>query len=197
VGRFIATLDWPRRPDAICLAKHLGGGLTPISTMLTTQAVFQKAYGRDFEEGESHNTTFGNNGLGAVAALAALDVLSEPFLASIREKGTRFRAMLTEALTGNPLFVEVRGEGMISGVQLRDPGHPWLSWEHFGFPGIERPVLAAILCQRLFKHGFYCFVCGHEWGVLRLQPRFEIPEETLARFVRACADELRLLAEVA
>ena len=35
-GRFLASECWPRRPDVIVLGKHLGGGLVPISAMLTT-----------------------------------------------------------------------------------------------------------------------------------------------------------------
>ncbi|MBS1119707.1 MAG: Acetylornithine transaminase, partial [Deltaproteobacteria bacterium] len=35
-GRFLASEAWPRRPDAVILGKHLGGGLVPISAMLTT-----------------------------------------------------------------------------------------------------------------------------------------------------------------
>ena len=45
-GRFLASEVWPRRPDAVVLAKQLGGGLLPISAMLTRRALFEQAYGR-------------------------------------------------------------------------------------------------------------------------------------------------------
>src|SRR6185369_14126262 len=45
-GRFLASELWPRRPDVALLAKTLGGGLMPISVMLTERALFERAYGR-------------------------------------------------------------------------------------------------------------------------------------------------------
>ena len=54
-------------PDAVVLAKHLGGGLMPISAMLTRKEIFLEAYGRDFASGESHNCTFSTNALAILA----------------------------------------------------------------------------------------------------------------------------------
>ena len=41
-GRFLASECWPRRPDAVVLGKHLGGGLLPISAMLTRAEVISR-----------------------------------------------------------------------------------------------------------------------------------------------------------
>lgn len=48
-GRFLASEAWPRRPDVVVLGKHLGGGLMPISAMLTRRELFERAYGKNFE----------------------------------------------------------------------------------------------------------------------------------------------------
>lgn len=186
---FLATAGWPRRPDAVLLAKHLGGGLVPISAMLTRRDLFVRAYGEDFAAGESHNTTMGFNALSAVAALAALDLLTPDLLARVRDEGAWLRAALAERLGGSPLVREVRGEGFMLGVALNAPDHPWLGFEHFGYPGLrERPTIAPLVCHRLYRRGFFAFTCGHDWSVLRLQPRFDIPRERLAALVDAIAD---------
>jgi acetylornithine/succinyldiaminopimelate/putrescine aminotransferase len=69
-GRFLRSSAWPRPADAVLLGKALGGGLVPVSAMLTCKETFARAYGRDFEAGESHNVTFSYNAVAMVAALA-------------------------------------------------------------------------------------------------------------------------------
>ncbi len=196
-GRFLASETWPRRPDVALLAKTLGGGLMPISVMLTDRALFERAYGKNFFIGESHNTTFGYNGLSCVAALATLELLDEPLITSVRQRGVAFRAQLVEAFAGSPLFGGVRGDGFMIGVELHQPDHPWLSFEHFGMPELGHlPTIGPLVCYRLYRRGFFPFVCGHDWRILRLQPRFDIPDEALSRFATACREELDHLANL-
>jgi acetylornithine/succinyldiaminopimelate/putrescine aminotransferase len=195
-GRFLTSETWPRRPDAAILAKQLGGGLMPVSAMLTTAALFQRAYGEDFEDGESHNVTMGQNAIAAVASLAAIDLLDETTLARVREAGARFREELASLLAKNPLFHEVRGAGFLVGIALRQPDHAWLSFENWGLPKLaSRATIAPVLAYRLYRHGFFTFACGHDWSVLRVQPRLDVDDATLSRFAKACATELDAIAE--
>jgi acetylornithine/succinyldiaminopimelate/putrescine aminotransferase len=199
-GRFLLSAGWPRRPDMVTIAKQLGGGLVPVAAMLCSRELFERAYGRDFEEGESHNCTFSYNALTAVAALAALELLTGDLLARVREVGQKLREDLRSALAGSPLFGEVRGEGLICGIQLKDIDHPWLSMEHFGFGSVAargRSSIAPLFCHRLYRHGFYCFTCGHDWSVVRVQPRLNVPADVLSRFVQGCRTELDYLASLA
>jgi acetylornithine/succinyldiaminopimelate/putrescine aminotransferase len=190
-GRFLASGAWPRRPDAVLLGKHLGGGLLPISAMLTRRELFERAYGRNFETAEAHNCTFSGSAAVCVASHAALDLLTDELVARVRELGAGFRDGLTEALSGLPLFKEVRGDGLIAGIVLKDADHPWLSFEHFGLEDLAgRPTVGLLLCHKLYKRGFFCFVCGHDWSVLRLQPRFTIEPQKLAEFTAIVREEL-------
>ncbi len=194
---FLATESWPRRPDVVLLAKHLGGGLVPISAMLTRRELFVQAYGKHFASGESHNTTMGFNALSCVAAMAALDLIDDQAIARVRAEGERLGEMLTGALASSPLVREVRGEGFMRGVALAAIDHPWLSFEHFGIPELaHQSVMAPLLCHRLYRRGFFCFTCGHDWSIFRLQPRFDVPADTLDRFVTAVTEELGYLAEL-
>ena len=195
-GRLLLSAGWPRRPDAAVLAKQLGGGLVPLSTMLTRRALWERAYGRDVEDGEAHNATLSSNGIGAVAGLAALELLTEELLERIRSVGAEFKRELAERLAGSPLFREVRGEGLLLGIELAPIEHPWLSLEAFGMSPLAekgRSSIAPLLCHRLYGRGFYCFAAGHDWTVVRLQPRFAIDPATLSRFAVAFREELDYL----
>lgn len=194
-GRFLRTQTWPRRPDVVLLAKTLGGGLVPCSAMLTHRAIFERAYGRDFASCEAHNTTFSGNAPSCVAALAALELLDDALLARVQDVGSRFRDALRQTLSDSPLVREVRGAGLIIGIELAPIDHPWISFEHLGLPQMAaQPTVGVLLCHRLYRRGFYCFVCGHDWSTLRLQPRYAIPEATLDAFRVALREELEYVA---
>lgn len=194
---FLATEKWPRRPDAVCIAKHLGGGLVPISAMLTRRELFLRAYGSHFASGESHNTTMGFNGLTCVAALAALDLLTDELIEHIRAEGDYLKERLAAALGRSPLYREVRGAGFMLGVALKSPDHPWLSFEHFGLPDLgDKSIISPLVCHRLYDRGFFCYTCGHDWSIFRLQPRFDIPRAKLDEFVTAVAEELGRIEEL-
>lgn len=188
---FLASSAWPRRPDIVLLAKHLGGGLMPLSAMMTRRDLFERAYGANFASGESHNATLSSSALSCVAGLAALDLLTDDAMERVRVEGDRFGAALGTALSGSALFREVRGAGFMRGVALQGSDHPWLSFEHFGFPELaDKPVVSPLVCHRLYARGFFCFTCGHDWSVFRMQPKFDIPRERLDGLVSAIAETL-------
>jgi ornithine--oxo-acid transaminase/putrescine aminotransferase len=134
-----------------------------------------------------------------VAAIAALDLLTSDLVASVADRGARLKRRLEDALAGHSLVEEVRGEGFMLGVKLRAIEHPWLTFEHFGFDSIAREgrsTAAPHLCHRLHPHGLFCFTCGHDWSVFRLQPRYFVPDETLDRLVSTVKSELDYLTEL-
>lgn len=195
-GGFLATDAWPRRPDMVVIAKALGGGLVPLSALLTRPEVFERAYGT-FETAETHQYTFAGNALACVAGLSALDLLTDEVSARVRAVGESFRRRLAEALSGAPLFREVRGAGLLVGIELEDIDHPWLSFEALGLPELSgRPSVGLLLCRRLFQRGYMVHVAGHDWRVLRLQPPLDISEERLMGFVEACREELAALGSL-
>lgn len=99
-------------PDIMTLAKPLAGGL-PIGAVLMTQKV------ADVMKPGDHGSTFAGNPLVCAAACTVFDVIADPlFLADVCAKGERLRAKLTETMGRSPLFVEARGKGLLTGVQL-------------------------------------------------------------------------------
>ncbi len=196
-GTFVMSASWPRRPDVIILGKHLGGGLVPISAMITTEALFHRAYGQHYASAEAHNSTFSGNALVAVAALAALELVTPELMDRVKDVGDRFRANLARTLARHELFEGVHGAGLIVGVALKASDHPWLSFEHFGVPDLsDQPTTGVLMCHRLYKRGFYCFACGHNWRIMRILPRFNVPEPVLDTFVTAIDEELEFLCNL-
>ncbi len=115
-------------PDMLIAAKGLSGGVYPIAATLMTAELL------DFfrEHPFVHVSTFGGAEPGCVAALAVLDVVTEPaFLARVRTVGERFG----EAFAGLPF--ELRRRGMTMGFKFGDPAG--------GFEAMRRIVAAGIL----------------------------------------------------
>lgn len=100
-------------PDIFTSAKALAGGV-PIGAALAKEHVSA------FVPGD-HGTTFGGNPLACAAAIAVLETILAPgFLASVRNTGKAAKAALLKIAAGNPLVVDVRGEGLMLGMQLID-----------------------------------------------------------------------------
>lgn len=103
------------RPDVMTLAKGLGNGV-PIGACLAAgpaAGVFKPG---------NHGSTFGGNPLACTAALATLDIIeSEGLLANARDTGAFLRDTLASALAGTPGVGEVRGAGMMIGIELDVP----------------------------------------------------------------------------
>eukprot|EP00884_Botryococcus_braunii_P019750 jgi/Botrbrau1/6459/Bobra.0034s0034.1 len=105
-------------PDIMTLAKPLAGGL-PIGAVLVTERVAEVMKPGD------HGSTFAGNPLVCAAALEVFSRISDPeFLAGVTAKGERLREGLKKGLAGNPHVKEVRGRGLICGIQLDQPGGP-------------------------------------------------------------------------
>lgn len=102
-------------PDVMALAKGLGSGV-PIGACLARGAAAEV-----FKPG-NHGSTFGGNPLACAAALATLDAIeSEGLLENARVRGEAIRAGLRERLAGVHGVVEIRGAGMMIGVELDRP----------------------------------------------------------------------------
>ena len=91
----------------------VGAGGLPIGAVLVTQAT------ADVMSPGDHGSTFAGNPLVCHAAEAVVDIVTEEgFLEDVTRKGDRLRAGLEEALGSNPHVKEVRGLGLIVGIQL-------------------------------------------------------------------------------
>jgi ornithine--oxo-acid transaminase len=111
-GRLFACDYEEVRPDIMVIGKALSGGFYPVSAALADEDVMGI-----FTPGE-HGSTFGGNPLGAAVARAALRVIREEQLAERAEElGVYFMEQLAEI--PSPHVKEVRGRGMLIGVELK------------------------------------------------------------------------------
>jgi len=117
-GRLFAHEHFGVSPDIMSLAKALGNGL-PIGAMLSTEAL-SSAFGPG-----SHASTFGGTPLVTAVAKAVLSsLLDDGWLDHCRNMGSYFRARLEELKKRHACIKEVRGLGLIIGVELDRPGAP-------------------------------------------------------------------------
>jgi len=116
-GRMLALEHFDLIPDLVCLAKSLAGGL-PVGAVLIGPAVHNLAPGL-------HGSTFGGNPLVCAAALVALEVFeAEDLPGQAAEKGAYQLDRLRELRA--PLIREVRGLGLMVGVELKTRVAPHL-----------------------------------------------------------------------
>jgi acetylornithine/LysW-gamma-L-lysine aminotransferase len=126
-GRMFAFQHHDLRPDLLCLAKSIAGGVPMGATLIGERVGRLPAH--------IHGSTFGGNPLACAASLAALGEIERLALpARAAESGAYFMARLKEIRS--PLIREVRGLGLLVGVELRKKSAPFLQ------ALMERGVLA-------------------------------------------------------
>ena len=117
-GRLFAYEHESAAPDIMTLAKGLGSGL-PIGALLATRSV-----ANSFTPG-SHASTFGGNPLVCAAALATLEVIHrEGLLPLCHEMGDYLLGKLQVLRSRRSIITDVRGKGLLVGIELLTPGRP-------------------------------------------------------------------------
>ncbi len=117
-GRLFAHEHFGVTPDIMTLAKALGNGL-PIGAMLATEKV-ASAFGPG-----AHATTFGGSPLVTAVALKVLQLLEEEnIITRAAEMGSYLSAQLKTLKDKHPVIKDIRGKGLMKGVQLSTPGAP-------------------------------------------------------------------------
>ena len=112
-GYFFSYAPSGITPDIVAMAKGLGGGF-PVGAVLASDAV-----GAAMSAG-SHGSTFGGNPLAMAAVAAVLEVLDEEFLADLRARAERFLEMLDDLVARHDALMQVRGQGFLIGLVLKD-----------------------------------------------------------------------------
>jgi 4-aminobutyrate aminotransferase len=101
-------------PDVIVMAKGIASGF-PISAIGASSELMAR-----WPKG-SHGGTYGGNPIGCAAALATIDVLTEPgFLENVNARGEQLRSGLASIVADHGLTAEVRGPGLMVGLELGD-----------------------------------------------------------------------------
>ena len=120
-GRWFGVEHHDAVPDVITFGKGIGGGVVPLSGMVATAGI------RDVvgtaPNGFSYGHTFSGYPLGCAVGCAVIDTIEQEGLVEEADrKGTRIRAELEQMAARHPLMHELRGRGLLQGIELRHPG---------------------------------------------------------------------------
>ncbi len=183
-GPFLAAHRYGLDPDMVILAKALSGGLVPVGAVLTTEAISNSVFS-SLKRAIVHTSTYSENGLAMRAGLATLEVMERESLGQRAEAlGTELRERLREALASYEMVKEVRGAGMLSGIEFTAPSQLRLRVAFEAFRRIHPGMFGQILVMRLFRdHDILTQVCGNHFMVLKVAPPLVVNEEQLDRFV--------------
>jgi len=148
-------------PDVMTLAKGLSGGVIPIGAYVARAACWNAAYAK---APLLHTSTFGGNELACAAALAALDVLiGEDLSSNARARGAELLAGARAIAQRHPgVIAEVRGRGLLVGVELRHEGY------------------AGMIIPEMLKRGVTAAWTLNRQRVIRLEPPLIVTANEIA-----------------
>ncbi|HOB90999.1 MAG: aspartate aminotransferase family protein [Bacillota bacterium] len=120
-GKLFACLEEDVVPDIICLSKSLSAGVIPIGAFVTTPEIWDRAYGT-METALLHTSTFGGNTFACAAGMVAIQLAVEKNVSdNAREMGEVLINGLRELASKYSLIKEVRGRGLMVGVEFAQP----------------------------------------------------------------------------
>ena len=155
-GRHFAYQKFSSKPDIALIAKPLAAGL-PLGAILASEAVAARV------SPGMHGTTFGGGPLACATALEFLEIFeSEKLLENIRARGAELREGLAKLAAKFDLIRDIRGEGLMIGIELSVEGAPFVA------EAMQRGLLIN---------------CTHDF-TLRLLPPFIINRTQVGEFLR-------------
>jgi len=162
-GKMFAWMHYGVKPDILCTAKGLGGGVPIGATMASREVASVLGYG-------DHGTTFGGNALASAAGLAVLNVIQEEDLCGqASEKGEWLMSELRSRTENWTCVKSVRGIGLMVGVELTFKGAPV----------VEKMLEKGVLSN-----------CASDY-VMRLLPPLVITQQELAKVVDVLLESIQ------
>jgi 4-aminobutyrate aminotransferase len=163
-GKMFAAEHTGVVPDVILCAKGIASGM-PLGAMMARREVMTWGPG-------THGSTIAGNPVAIAAGMATLDLLEETLVDSSARVGAYLKQRLAEKLAALPTVVEVRGVGLMIGIEL------------------SSHAVAEAVAQLCFRRGLLVLECGQK--AIRISPPLILSEEqadTIAEvFARAVAD---------
>jgi acetylornithine aminotransferase/acetylornithine/N-succinyldiaminopimelate aminotransferase len=155
-GRYFAYQKFSSKPDVVVIAKPLAAGL-PLGAILTSEVVAHRV------SPGLHGTTFGGGPLACATALEFLNIIEdEKLLENIRKRGAELREGLSALAAKFSFIREIRGEGLMIGIELSIDGAPF----------VQQAMLKGLLIN-----------CTHDF-TLRFLPPFLVTRAQVRQFLR-------------
>ena len=109
-GKWWAIQHWGVEPDMVCIAKGIASGM-PLGAMVARKSVM------DWPAG-AHGNTYGGNPISCAAALATIRLVENGLMDNAAAMGERTMDTLTETMPHHPSIGQVRGKGLMIGVEF-------------------------------------------------------------------------------
>ena len=178
-GKMFAIEHYGVEPDIMCMAKGIAGGF-PLSAFIARPEIADS-----FQIGD-HLSTFGGNPVSCAAALANIEFLQDGVIEESVRKGAELKARFEELQRTQPLIGDVRGKGLMIGVELiADP-----QTKAYG------TAAGAFVRQYCLEHNLLIGVGGNFGSVLRVQPPLVISDAQLDTVFGTVADGIAAYASV-
>lgn len=192
-GAFLSAHHFAVEPDMVILAKALSGGLVPVGAVLMSEEVCDSVYS-SLPRAFVHTSTFSENSLAMRAGLATIDVLEREGLGRrSMEAGEYLRNQLQDALGEFEMVKEIRGLGLLIGIEFQAPKTLRLRIPYEAFGAIHGGMFGQIVVMRLFRDfGFLTQVCGNNFMVLKVAPPLVVQDKQMDAFVRAVRNVVEL-----
>ncbi|MEZ5397191.1 MAG: aspartate aminotransferase family protein [Bryobacterales bacterium] len=192
-GRFLASHHFGLEPDIVILAKALSGGLVPSGAVLMSDVIYKSVFS-SLKRAIVHTSTYSENAMSMRAGLAVLDVLENENLGDrALASGEYLRERLRQELEPYEMAGEVRGLGLLNGIEFQAPHRLALRASFEAFRRIHPAMFGQIVVMRLFRdHGVLTQICGNDFMVLKAAPPLVASREQLDKFV----DSLRSVVEL-
>ncbi|MFQ6015126.1 MAG: acetyl ornithine aminotransferase family protein [Anaerolineae bacterium] len=158
-GKWFAIEHWNVVPDILTVAKGIASGL-PLGCMVARAELMTWPSG-------AHGNTFGGNPVSCAAAMATLDLIEDGLIDNAAQMGQRFMDHLDEIEDRHPSIGDVRGKGLMIGVELvkdKESKEP-------------DPDLRDRVVKEAFRQGLLILGCGP--STVRFMPALNIDGETV------------------
>jgi ornithine--oxo-acid transaminase len=188
-GDFFAFQHDGVEPDLVATAKALSGGYVPVGATLGRDWIFAKVYS-SMDRVLVHDSTFGSNAQAMAAGLATLHVLDrEGIVDNARKIGDLLQARITELGSRYELLREVRGRGLMIGIEFGRPSSLRLRAQWTALQAARKGLFAQTIVHALFhRHRILTQVSGDHIEVIKLIPPLNIGEREVDRFITAFTD---------
>jgi ornithine--oxo-acid transaminase len=185
-GKFFSYEHDGVQPDLVTVAKTLSGGFVPVGATLGTSTVFERVY-PSMDRMWAHDSTYGGNALAMAAGLATLAVIDdEGLLANAATVGEELRSGLQAAAARYELMDDVRGRGLLIGIEFARPRSKRLRARWEALTLARRGLFTQMVVGALFEdHRILTQTAGDFMDVLKLLPPLTVTSQDASDFLDA------------
>jgi acetylornithine/succinyldiaminopimelate/putrescine aminotransferase len=191
-GKFFCFEHWDLEPDIITVSKALSGGYVPVGAVLMTDRIFSSVFS-SIEKALKHSSTFGRNQLAMVAGLATLSAFDEEGIVErAHQTGIAFKSALAPLVERYELFHEVRGRGLMIGLEFGPPEDRALRRKFMALERLRPAIFSQMVTVPLFhRHRILTQVAADNVNIIKLLPPLVCGQQEVDAFVHALDDVLK------